>query len=138
VRRVLFATLLLGCAAEQAPARPPVVARPAGSASSGAAPVLGSEARKKAARAMFRSAMRSLENGDYEHGITALHLAYELVPHANVAYNLARAYAESRAFRRAIQWYRVYLESKPTDAREVEIVIESIERHLETCRGMPC
>ena len=50
---------------------------------------------KEEARRHFKTGMKLIENGDYDKGIAELKQAYEILPHANVLYNIARAYAEA-------------------------------------------
>ena len=46
------------------------------------------------ARVHFKKGMGQIGAGRYEEGIAELKQAYELVPHPNVLFNIARAYAE--------------------------------------------
>lgn len=89
---------------------------------------------KPIARMWFHVGMAHLANGEFADGIDALKRAYEVLPHRNVAYNIARAYAEAGSFADAIAWYRVYLASNPPDAAEVAEVVRSIEKHVERRR----
>ncbi|HEY2514204.1 MAG TPA: hypothetical protein VGI39_25230, partial [Polyangiaceae bacterium] len=47
------------------------------------------------AKSHFKHGMQSIADGKYEEGISELQRAYEILPHPNVLYNIARAYAES-------------------------------------------
>ena len=47
------------------------------------------------ARAHFKKGMDAIGQGRYEEGIVELQKAYEILPHPNVLYNMARAYAEA-------------------------------------------
>jgi len=50
---------------------------------------------KEEARRHFKAGMQAISDGQYEKGIAELKEAYAILPHANVLYNIARAYAES-------------------------------------------
>src|SRR4051812_37422392 len=62
------------------------------------------------ARGHFKRGMDAISNGRYEEGIAQLQKAYEILPHPNVLYNIARAYAESGDLENAVVFYRRYLE----------------------------
>src|SRR4051794_16172252 len=47
------------------------------------------------ARSHFKKGMESITAGKYDEGIVELKVAYTLLPHPNVLYNIARAYAEA-------------------------------------------
>ncbi|MFI5299539.1 MAG: hypothetical protein ACHREM_15725, partial [Polyangiales bacterium] len=49
---------------------------------------------KEEARRHYKAGMEMIGKGDYEHGIAELQQAYDILPHPNVLYNIARAYAE--------------------------------------------
>jgi iron complex outermembrane receptor protein len=85
---------------------------------------------KEEARRHFRAGMEAIQNGNYEKGIAELRAAYEILPHPNVLYNIARAYAESGDLESAVQFYRRYLAENPPDKEEVEGVVRSIEARL--------
>ena len=46
------------------------------------------------AKSHFKRGMGAIAEGKYEEGISELQQAYEILPHPNVLYNIARAYAE--------------------------------------------
>ena len=47
------------------------------------------------ARAHFKKGMEAISAGKYDDGIAELEKAYEILPHPNVLYNIARAHAEA-------------------------------------------
>src|SRR5262252_8961265 len=71
------------------------------------------------ARGHFKKGMSAISNGRYEEGVAELQRAYEILPHPNVLYNIARAYAESGDLEGAVANYKRYLEGNPTDKDEV-------------------
>ncbi len=96
---------------------------PAGSA--GAAP------RDEAKRA-FHNGMRLIEEGQLEAGIAELELAYEILPHPHVLFNIGRAYLEAGRTGDAVRYLRLYLESEPPDADEVrQVLINEAQRHYD-------
>jgi outer membrane receptor for ferrienterochelin and colicin len=74
--------------------------------------------------------MQAISDGQYEKGIAELKLAYDTLPHPNVLYNIARAYAESGDLDSAVGYYRKYLAENPSDKEEVEAVVKSLEARL--------
>ncbi len=93
-----------------------------------ASPAVAGE--KEEARRHFKAGMEAIANGQYEKGIAELKAAYEIVPHPNVLYNIARAYAESGDLESAVGAYRKYLAENPPDKDEVEAVVRSLEARL--------
>jgi iron complex outermembrane receptor protein len=88
------------------------------------------------ARAHFKKGMRAITVGNYEEGIAELRSAYELIPHPNVLYNIARAYFESGDLEDAIVAYRQYLEAQPADKDEVAQILTVLETRLERQRAL--
>ena len=87
------------------------------------------------AKAHFRKGMRAIAAGRYEDGIGELRQAYEILPHPNVLYNIARAYAESGDLESAVASYRRYLEGNPPDREEVATTVRALEARLERQRA---
>ena len=85
---------------------------------------------KEEARRHFKNGMQLLQEGQYEKGIAELKEAYAILPHANVLYNIARAYAESGDLESSVAYYRKYLAENPPDKEEVEAVVRSLEARL--------
>ncbi len=92
------------------------------------APALAGE--KEEARRHFKAGMQALQDGQFEKGISELKLAYEILPHPNVLYNIARGYAESGDLESSVAYYRKYLAENPPDKEEVEAVVRSLEARL--------
>ncbi|HZU85420.1 MAG TPA: tetratricopeptide repeat protein, partial [Polyangiaceae bacterium] len=67
------------------------------------------------ARAHFKRGMAAIADGRYEAGIAELKKAYEILPHPNVLYNVARAYLDVGDLENAIAYYRRYLDGNPAD-----------------------
>jgi iron complex outermembrane receptor protein len=82
------------------------------------------------ARAYFKRGMTSIANGHYEDGIGELKKAYEILPHANVLFNIARAYVDSGDLENAVIYYRKYLEGSPRDRGEVEAVLVNLDARI--------
>jgi outer membrane receptor protein involved in Fe transport len=78
------------------------------------------------ARSHFKKGMEAIANGHYEIGIVELKRANEILPHPNVVYNIARAYAESGDLENAVAFYNRYLEGDPSDADEVTQIVASL------------
>ena len=56
---------------------------------SGASTALADE--RTEAKAHFKTGMQKISDGDYKTGIEELQRAYQILPHANVLFNIARA-----------------------------------------------
>jgi len=82
------------------------------------------------ARSHFKKGMDAISNGKYEDGIAELQRAYEILPHPNVLYNIARAHAESGDLEAAIAAYKKYLEGNPPDRADVAQVVQSLESRV--------
>ncbi|HEX7664114.1 MAG TPA: tetratricopeptide repeat protein, partial [Polyangiaceae bacterium] len=82
------------------------------------------------ARGHFKRGMESISNGKYEDGIAELQKAYEILPHPNVLYNIARAYAESGDLENAVANYRKYLDGNPPDKADVQQIVQSLEARI--------
>ena len=86
------------------------------------------------ARAHFKKGMESISAGKYEDGIAELQKAYEILPHPNVLYNIARAYAEAGDLDQALDNYKRYLAGNPADKDEVEEVVKNLEARIKRQR----
>jgi outer membrane receptor protein involved in Fe transport len=75
--------------------------------------------------------MEAISNGHYEDGIAELKRANEILPHPNVVYNIARAYAESGDLENAVAFYNRYLEGDPADRDEVAQIVANLEARLK-------
>jgi outer membrane receptor for ferrienterochelin and colicin len=83
------------------------------------------------AKAHFKKGMQSIAEGKYEEGISELQRAYEIKPHPNVLYNIARAYAESGDLEGAVANYQKYLDGNPPDKDEVAQVLTALQSRME-------
>lgn len=82
------------------------------------------------ARAHFKKGMDAISAGRYDDGIAELQEAYRILPHPNVLYNIARAYAEEGALEEAVRYFRRYIETNPPDKDEVTALANGFEARL--------
>ena len=94
------------------------------------ASVARADARSEA-RGHFKTGMSAIADGRYDQGIRELERAYEILPHPNVLFNIARAYTESGDLPNALVFYRRYLESSPPDADAVRATVDRLQARLE-------
>ncbi|UJR84330.1 TonB-dependent receptor domain-containing protein [Sandaracinus amylolyticus] len=78
------------------------------------------------ARGHFRRGMALIAEGRVDEGVAELQEAYEILPHPNVLYNIARAYAESSRYEEAREYFERYLETDPPDRIEVQQFLVAI------------
>ena len=86
------------------------------------------------ARTHFKKGMESIAAGKYEDGITELKVAYTLLPHPNVLYNIARAYAEAGELDEAVSYFRRYIEGNPPDKEEAAQILKNLEARIKRQR----
>lgn len=79
------------------------------------------------ARGHFKKGMDAIAVQKYDDGIAELEKAYAILPHANVLYNVARAYTELGNLDKAIEYYKRYVDSNPSDKEEVLAVLKTLE-----------
>jgi iron complex outermembrane receptor protein len=82
------------------------------------------------ARAHFKKGMAAIAEGHYDSGIEELKKAYDILPHPNVLYNIARAYVDVGDLENAVIYYRRYLEGNPKDRDEVAQIVASLEARI--------
>jgi len=82
------------------------------------------------ARAHFKRGMESISAGKYEDGIAELEKAYEILPHPNVLYNIARAHAEGGNLDKAVENFKRYLETNPPDKDETVTIVRGLEARI--------
>ncbi|MGH7435683.1 MAG: TonB-dependent receptor plug domain-containing protein, partial [Polyangiaceae bacterium] len=82
------------------------------------------------ARAHFKKGMAAIGDGHYETGIEELKAAYDILPHPNVLFNIARAYVDVGDLENAVDYYKRYLEGSPKDRDEVAQVVASLEARI--------
>ena len=83
------------------------------------------------ARAHFKKGMDSIGAGKYDDGIAELKIAYDLLPHPNVLYNIARAYAEEGDLERAAGYFRQYIDTNPPDKDEAAQILKTLEARMK-------
>jgi outer membrane cobalamin receptor len=88
------------------------------------------------ARAHFKKGMAAIADGRYDAGIEELKSAYDILPHPNVLYNIARAYVDMGDLDDAIVYYRRYLEGGPKDRDEVAQIVASLEERTRKQQAM--
>jgi outer membrane receptor for ferrienterochelin and colicin len=79
------------------------------------------------ARSHFKKGMAEIADGRYEVGIEELKKAYDILPHPNVLYNIARAYVDQGDLENAVAYYKKYLEGNPKDRDEVAQIVAALE-----------
>lgn len=82
------------------------------------------------ARRHFKTGMELVGKKRYVDAIKELEKAYEILPHANVAFNIAQAQAEAGNLDLAVRAYKTYLKSDPPDRTEVAAIVEQLEEKL--------
>jgi tetratricopeptide (TPR) repeat protein len=82
--------------------------------------------------------MQLLKDGKYAEGIEELKLHYEIEPHPNFLFDIARAYVDLGDIPSAIAYYERYLEGyeqhlgrQAPDAPEIERMIQSLRQRVE-------
>ncbi len=82
-------------------------------------------------RLMVDEGMNAIRSRKFLEGAALLERAYAVRPHANILYNMARAYEEAGQLRRALKRYRRYLKASPKDTKEVRGRILSLKKTLK-------
>ncbi|HEY1690759.1 MAG TPA: TonB-dependent receptor [Polyangiaceae bacterium] len=82
------------------------------------------------ARAHFKKGMAEIADGKYDLGIEELKKAYDILPHPNVLYNIARAYVDQGDLENAVAYYKKYLEGNPKDRDEVAQIVAALEARI--------
>ncbi len=82
------------------------------------------------ARAHFKKGMAAISEGHYDVGIEELKSAYEILPHPNVLYNIARAYVDSGDLDNAVVYFQKYLEGDPKDRDEVAAMVANLQERI--------
>lgn len=83
------------------------------------------------ARAHFKKGMEAISAGKYDDGIAELEKAYEILPHPNVLYNIARAHAEAGNLEQAASNFKRYLETNPPDKDETLAILKALEARIK-------
>lgn len=87
------------------------------------------------ARQHFRHGMALIADGHLDDGIAELREAYDILPHPNALYNIARAYSDAGRYTEAIDYYTQYLESDPADREEVEQFVAALQQRVAASEG---
>jgi iron complex outermembrane receptor protein len=74
--------------------------------------------------------MADIAGGRYETGIEELKRAYEILPHPNVLYNIARAYVDMGDLDNAVAYFRKYLEGNPKDRDDVAQIVAALDARI--------
>ena len=82
------------------------------------------------ARRHFKAGMALVDKKKFTDAIKELEKAYEILPHPNVAFNIAQAQAEAGNLDFAIRAYRTYVQSDPPDRVEVTKIMQELEEKL--------
>lgn len=82
------------------------------------------------ARRHFKAGMGLVDKKKFPEAIKELEKAYELLPHPNVAFNIAQAQAEAGNLDLAVRAYRTYLQSDPPDRVDVSKIMQELEEKL--------
>lgn len=82
------------------------------------------------ARGHFKKGMANIADGRYDAGIEELKKAYDILPHPNVLYNIARAYVDEGDLENAVAYYKKYLEGNPKDSAEVAQIVTALEARI--------
>jgi outer membrane receptor protein involved in Fe transport len=80
------------------------------------------DARSEAKR-HFRDGMAMIASGQIERGIAELKEAYAIKPHADLLYNIARAYVDLGRIPEALDYFQRYVATDPDDRAQVEAVM---------------
>jgi iron complex outermembrane receptor protein len=88
------------------------------------------------ARAHFKKGMSAIAEGKYDVGIEELKSAYDILPHPNVLYNIARAYVDTGDLDNAVTYYKRYLEGAPKDRDEVAQIVAGLEERIRKQQAM--
>ncbi|MBK8410981.1 MAG: TonB-dependent receptor [Sandaracinaceae bacterium] len=82
------------------------------------------------ARRHFRAGMALIQEGQVDAGVAELQVAYDILPHPNVLYNIGRAYAEAGRYEEALDYFEQYMDSDPPDREEVAQFIAAIHERV--------
>lgn len=82
------------------------------------------------ARRHFSNGMSLIDRGRYDEGVRELLAAYDIKPHPNVLFNVAKAYEAWGRAADAIDFYRRYLAANPPDADAVREAVARLEATL--------
>src|SRR6266436_7972985 len=82
------------------------------------------------AKRHFREGMSLIAAGQVERGIAELKQAYAIKPHADVLYDIAKAYVEMGNIPEALSYFRQYVATDPVDKEQVLSVMQRLQAAL--------
>src|SRR5437764_9528187 len=88
-----------------------------------AAPATALADARSDAKRHFRDGMALIAAGQLERGIAELKQAYAIKPHADLLYNIARAYVDLGRIPEALDYFHRYVATDPDDRAQVEAVM---------------
>jgi tetratricopeptide (TPR) repeat protein len=96
-------------------------------------------AAEPTARELYEQGAQAYLESRHDQAATLFRKAFELEPHAELAYNLGRALEAAGHLRSAVQSFRDYLRLSPEakDRAEVERRIANLERRVDASRTSP-
>lgn len=89
---------------------------------------------KSEARRYFSRGMAAIDAGQYREGIQLLEKAYEVRPHRNVLFNIARAYVSLGDLDQAIDYFERYLDENPPDRAQIQATLKELKERAELRR----
>jgi outer membrane receptor protein involved in Fe transport len=95
------------------------------------APAAMADARSEAKR-HFREGMALIGAGKVERGIAELKIAYDIKPHPDLLYNIARAYVDLGRIPEALDYFQRYVATNPEDKAQVEGVMARLAAAIGT------
>ena len=121
----------------RAPRWVPLLLALAGTAAPMVVPDVAQADVRTEARTHFRRGMQLIQDNQLEAGITELEEAYRILPHPNVLFNIARAYAAASRTDEAIAYFERYLETDPSDRSEVEAQLTQLRATRDAAAALP-
>src|ERR1700694_861999 len=88
------------------------------------------------AKRHFRDGMALIAAGQLERGIAELKQAYAIKPHADVLYDIAKAYVDLGNIPEALNYFRQYVATDPEDRERVQNVMGLLQPAIATS-GQP-
>ncbi|MFT3710472.1 MAG: TonB-dependent receptor [Archangium sp.] len=79
------------------------------------------------ARRHFKTGMQLIADGKVDDGVKELLEAYDIRPHPNVLFNIAKAYENANRINDALHFYNRYLETNPPDDDKVRAIVTRLE-----------
>ena len=90
-------------------------------------PTSGRAGVREDARKAYLEGLEAAKAGQYEVALERFLEANALLPHPNVTFNIARAYADSGNTAAAIRWYRRFAEQVPEHTERVDQIIQGLQ-----------